>query len=555
MTSQSRPARLVERLPARREVSASSDALELGGRKAVWVLLAGLLLMFAPSQIWLGEPIWQRGADAWARAVGLAAAYWWSVGLLRSAGRARSSAPLPALSTVAIPLAAFYLAVLIVSSSYSRGVLLVGTVLLGLLVATPRLFASRMRTASLVLFGAVSVVVALGLAAVPPEASASPVTPPDTLFTHYGQLTGTHLFVGGEQIPGGGLTSVGDDMLLVTGAGDFFRVRLGDGLDLERLSLTAPLNLDHFVAATDTAVNHDLFRVAGILAQRSGDSVRVLVSHHYWKVEESCFVLRLSEATVPAELGAVGSDDESGTAAGWRTLFETRPCLEIKDQGHPFAGQQSGGRIAALGDGALLLSVGDHQFDGVNAGSSLPQAADNDYGKTILLPREGPARIFTLGHRNPQGLVVTTGGEIWLAEHGPRGGDELNLLVEGANYGWPLRTLGTQYGGLPWPLNDSPAPGDGLAAPAFAWVPSIGVSNLIEIRTDAVPGWRGDLLVAALGERSLHRLHREDGRFVYSERIETQVRVRDLAEAADGRLVLWFDDHQLSVFSPVDQRR
>jgi hypothetical protein len=550
MTSQSRPARLVERLPARREVSASSSAFELGGRKAAWVLLAGLLLMLAPSQIWLGEPIWQRGADAWARAVGLAAAYWWSVGLLRSAGRARSRASLPALSAVATPLAAFYLAVLIVSPSYSRGVLLVGTVLLGLLASVPRLFAPRIGAASLVVAGAVSVVVALGLAAVPPEASATPVTPPDTLFTHYGRLTGTHMEVAGDQIPGGGLARVGDDMLLVTGAGEFFRVGLGNGLDVERLSLRAPLNLDDFVAATDTAVNHDLFRVAGILAQPSGDSVRVLVSHHYWKVEEDCFVLRLSEATVPAL-----ASDEGGTAAGWRTLFETRPCLEIKDRGEPFAGQQSGGRIAALGDSAFLLSVGDHQFDGVNARSSLPQAADNDYGKTILIPREGPTRIFTLGHRNPQGLVVTAGGEIWLTEHGPRGGDELNLLVEGANYGWPLRTLGTQYGGPPWPLNGAEAPGDGLVAPAFAWVPSIGVSNLIEIRTDAVPGWRGDLLVAALGERSLQRLHREDGRFVYSERIETQVRLRDLAEAADGRLVLWFDDRQLSVFTPVDERR
>ncbi len=531
----------------------SSNPRGPAGSKAAWVLLAGLLLILAPSQIWLGEPVWQRGADAWARAVGLAAAYWIAISLLRSADRAQSRAALAAVSMVTIPLAAFYLAVMILSPSYSRGVLLVGSALLGLLVAVRRVLPRRIG-ASLVLAGGLSVVVALGFAAGPPTSTATAVTPPDTLFTHHGRLAASHLSNVGDTIPGGGLARVGDDMLLVTGAGEFFRVQLGNGpFNVELLSLRAPLNRDDFVAATDTAVARWRFRVAGILAQPSGDSVRVLVSHHYWKVDEACFVLRLSETTVSAELGALVTD--RAAPAEWRTLFETRPCLDIKDQGDPFAGQQAGGRIAALGDSALILSVGDHQFDGVNSKTALSQAVDNDYGKTILIPRQGPARVFTLGHRNPQGLVVTGAGEIWLAEHGPRGGDELNLLVDGANYGWPLRTFGTEYDEVTWPLNDPESPDDAFAAAAFVWVPSIGVSNLIEIETDAVPGWRGDLLVAALGDRSLYRLHREDGSFVYSERIETQARVRDLAEAADGRLVLWFDDRQLSVFMAIDEGR
>jgi hypothetical protein len=523
--------------------------------KAVWLLLGGLLLIVAPSQIWLGEPVWHRGAGAVVRAVGFATAYWIGAGLLRSVDQDRSRPSLPALSSAAVPLAALYLAVMILSPSYSRGVFLVATGLLGLLTAAPWLLARRMQAASSILVGALVVVLGLGVTSVPPPDESPVGAPADTLFTHHGRLVGTHLTdVGDDTIRGGGLSRVGDDMLLVTGAGEFFRIELGNGrVRAELLSLRAPLNRDDFIAATDTSVRRWRFRVAGIFTQPMGDSVRVLVSHHFWKTNEGCFVFRLSETTLPAGLGASASMSDSGSPARWRTLFETTPCLGMKDQGDVFAGQQAGGRIAALGDTALILTVGDHQFDGVHSSRVLSQDPANDYGKTVLIPRNGPARIFTLGHRNPQGMVVTEAGEIWITEHGPRGGDELNLLVDGANYGWPLQTLGTLNEELAWPLTDSESSGRRFAAPDFAWVPSIGISNLIEIRTDAMSGWRGDLLVASLAGRSLYRLDRDDsGRIVYAEQIQIKARVRDLAEAADGRLVVWFDDARLSVFTPID---
>lgn len=526
---------------------------------ALWCLLGGLFLFLAPTQIWLGTPVWQGGTSAFLEAIGLGVAYWIGAGLLPLVEHGEGRRPLATVANGALPLAAFYLTLMVLGVPYSRGVLFVGSALFGLLLVAPTILARRLATTSAALAGVLAVVTILGLTGGPPAERAAPTNagdrkgPLDTLVTNRGVLAARHLPSVGDTAWGGGLARVGDDVLLVTGSGEFFRIRPADDpLVVEPVALRAPLNRDDFVAATDTTVGRDLFRAAGLLVQPAGDSLRILVSHHHWNVDERCFALRLSETRVPAAdlLGdGPGGRDPSGT---WRTVYETKPCLGLKSLGEPFAGQQAGGRIAALGDTALLLTVGDHQFDGVNSENALPQERNNDYGKTLLIPRNGPARVYTLGHRNPQGLVVTSAGEIWITEHGPKGGDELNRLIDGANYGWPLRTFGTQYDEFTWPLADTGAPPGAFVDPWFAWVPSIGISNLIEIETDAIPGWKGDLLVAALDARSLVRLHRDEGRIVYSEPIEIGSRVRDLVETADGRLVLWFDGDGVSVYSPID---
>jgi glucose/arabinose dehydrogenase len=260
----------------------------------------------------------------------------------------------------------------------------------------------------------------------------------------------------------------------------------------------------------------------------------------------------------------VGSEDLTVTGAGadgaasWRTLYETKPCLPFKEGGHAFAGLESGGRIQVLADSSILVSVGDHQFDGVTSAGAIAQSMDHDYGKTLILPMDGaPPCVFTLGHRNPQGLLVEPTGEIWVAEHGPEGGDELNLLVDGTNYGWPLQTYGTQYGELTWPLTDeSVTPGPGaLTPPRYSWVPSVGVTNLIAVQGDGFHRWRGDLLIGSLASRSLQRVHREGDRIVYVEPIPVDRRVRDLIETPDGRLVLWADGSLLILTVADDEPR
>jgi glucose/arabinose dehydrogenase len=103
------------------------------------------------------------------------------------------------------------------------------------------------------------------------------------------------------------------------------------------------------------------------------------------------------------------------------------------------------------------------------------------------------ARIIASGLRNPQGLLAARDGTIWLTEHGPQGGDEINIVREGANYGWPYVTYCTEYGWRPlrnWPLNPVQGRHDGYERPAFVFVPSIGISNLIQPDSREFPLWR-----------------------------------------------------------------
>jgi glucose/arabinose dehydrogenase len=144
------------------------------------------------------------------------------------------------------------------------------------------------------------------------------------------------------------------------------------------------------------------------------------------------------------------------------------------------------------------------------------------------------AGIFTLGHRNPQGLIQTAAGDLVLVEHGPQGGDEVNILAKGANYGWPLVTKGEQYGGGIIGVPQM----EGMAAPVHVWVPSIAPSGLMEYQGDLIPAWRGNLLTGSLNSDFIARLDPANG--YAEERIAAPqtARVRDVVQAPDGSI--WF---------------
>jgi glucose/arabinose dehydrogenase len=141
------------------------------------------------------------------------------------------------------------------------------------------------------------------------------------------------------------------------------------------------------------------------------------------------------------------------------------------------------------------------------------QNPDSDFGKILKIDlRTSTKSHVSIGHRNPQGLTITASGAMYATEHGPQGGDELNLIVPGKNYGWPIETYGAHYGKYDWPVQTRNA--KAFERPVLAWVPSIGVSNLIELE-NFHPAWNGDLLVESLKAQSLFRLRRDgDGRVV-----------------------------------------
>jgi len=151
--------------------------------------------------------------------------------------------------------------------------------------------------------------------------------------------------------------------------------------------------------------------------------------------------------------------------------------------------------------------------------------------------REGARpEIFSYGHRNPQGMAMHPGtGRIWLVEHGPRGGDELNLLKAGANYGWPRATHGIDYSGSTISPNKSLP---GMEDPVRVWVPSISPSGLAFYNGDRFPGWRGSVFTGALSDNALIRIELDGDRYVGEERLLVDLLpyIRDVRQGPDGLL-------------------
>lgn len=344
---------------------------------------------------------------------------------------------------------------------------------------------------------------------------------------------------------GGALARLWDDYLLATGDGLLFRFDATDSTDrlvLRPLAPRVPTNPGDFRRdVAGLGLQEPWFRVADVFAQLAGDRLRLFATYHWWYPDRRCYVMRLSML----ETDRLALDTLRRDAA-WTTLFETTPCLAIEPvPGSPafFAGLQIGGRIDLLGD-ALLVTVGDHEFDGVSVPVSWSQDSSASYGKVVTVhPDTRAVELFSIGHRNPQGLHVDAAGGIWSTEHGPRGGDELNRLERGGNYGWPIVTYGVDYQSHEWPFNPRQGSHVGYAEPVYAWVPAIGVSNLIRVTGSRFGLWEGDLLVGTLRDHALWRLRLTGDRVVVAEPIAVGVQVRDLLEGHDGELLVWDDQY------------
>lgn len=381
-----------------------------------------------------------------------------------------------------------------------------------------------------------------------------------SLLTHYG-------VIGHAAVRGGGFAKFGDRLLLATGDGYLNLVSpRKDALDAQELALRIPLNGEEFAQAVGGEYKQPVslrqygagapplvqtwrFRVADILTQDLGDRVRLFASHHIWDGRKKCFALRISSTELDARTAAARGE--------WKTLFDAKPCLPLegpdaKRGKNPFQGEEIGGRMELIDARTMLLTIGDMGFSGMDSWQRLAQDPEASYGKVLRIDLDsGRSEVFTLGHRNPQGLYVDPNGEIWSTEHGSRGGDELNLLQAGVNYGWPNVTYGTDYESFAWPLNPRQGAHEDYAKPVFAWVPSIGVSNLIRLSRDLFPAWQGDFLVGSFSTRALYRLRVDGHRVVFSEPIAIDQRVRDLVELDDGRILVWTDSASLLEISPT----
>ncbi|GGC89318.1 PQQ-dependent sugar dehydrogenase [Vreelandella lutescens] len=213
-----------------------------------------------------------------------------------------------------------------------------------------------------------------------------------------------------------------------------------------------------------------------------------------------------------------------------------------------------GGRLAWLADDTLIMTLGDG-FDNREAA----QRTTSHIGGIVRLNADGSApsdnpfvadanalpELYSIGHRNVQGLVFDEANQRLIAhEHGPRGGDELNVITPGGNYGWPIATGGLDYtGARVSPFEEYP----GMLPPALEWTPSIAPSGMALYQGELFPEWQGDLLVGALVNREVRRVRlHEDGRAEEVERLfsELDARIRDVRVGPDGAVYLLTDSPQ-----------
>ena len=354
---------------------------------------------------------------------------------------------------------------------------------------------------------------------------------------------------------GGGMTSFGKDVLLITYSGQVFAATSSS--DIRETRITGPdMNREAYQAlARDPAMqDYDFMpyylRYNDLKYFRSGEEHGLIVSYTEYHPDRQCYTSSFARADF--DPGLASADDAVIGPEDWTVIYRTSPCLPLKSRFLAIEGHMAGGRMVFSPPSTILTAIGDYHIDGMRSEPpGIAQDPDAEYGKVLSFDiHTGEGRILSTGHRNPQGITLTRDGRLFVAEHGPQGGDELNLIREGANYGWPLVSYGTTYRGGPMPNALSFGRHDGFEPPLFSWLPSIAVSSIVEIEGfhDA---WDGDFIIGALTDRSIHRVRLQDGNPIYSERIDIGSRVRHVHQHTDGRIVIWTDSRQLVFVSPL----
>ena len=242
------------------------------------------------------------------------------------------------------------------------------------------------------------------------------------------------------------------------------------------------------------------------------------------------------------------SNAASPTLKDFKIIWRQQP--KVSGDGH------FSHRIAFGPDGFLYLSSGDRQ--------KMEPAQDfsGELGKVLRLTHEGApapgnpwasrggvaAEFWSMGHRNLLGLQFAPDGRLWESEMGPEGGDEINLILPGKNYGWPRASNGSHYGGGEIPDHK---PGDGYEAPKVWWTPSISPGALMIYTGDKFPNWKGDALVGALSGKALIRIDIDGDKASKADHWDMGERIRAVDQGPDGSIYLLEDKGRLLRLGPV----
>ena len=296
------------------------------------------------------------------------------------------------------------------------------------------------------------------------------------------------------------------------------------------------------IVAKDGTVSEPLKGVPEVVADEQGGLLDVALDPNF-----------AANGLVYLSYSELGDDGNSGTAVARGKLGETslgnvevifRQKPKVEDALH------FGSRLAFSRDGKLFVTLGERfQFDPaqdlsthlgkivrINPDGSVPE--DNPFvGQKGALPE-----IWSYGHRNPQGAAIhPETGKLWENEFGPRGGDELNIPEAGKNYGWPVVSWGKHYDGRAIP---QPPTHPEFADAIYHWTPVISPSGMTFYTADAIPGWKGNLLIGGLSAHGIVRLTLDGEKVTDEERIPMDVRIRDVVQGPDGAVYALTDKNK-----------
>ncbi len=295
-----------------------------------------------------------------------------------------------------------------------------------------------------------------------------------------------------------------------------------------------------------------------VLAEGQGGLLDIVLHPQFAKnkfLYLSYSAFKKTDSGVVATTAIMRATFEGAHLANQKIIFEALPYSKTR---HHY-----GSRMVFGIDGKLYFSVGERGNEKQN-----PQTVLNDLGKIHrinddgTIPTDNPfvhtagakPSIYSYGQRNPQGLMVyPPTGAIWETEHGPRGGDELNLIKKGANYGWPLITYGINYDGKIISKN-SAAPG--MEQPLTYWLPSIGPSGMAYVTGDRYPQWKGNLLVGSLRFKYLNRCVLKGNKVVQQEMLLKNIgRLRDVRMGPDGYIYVAVEGGYVFRLIPVGRKK
>jgi aldose sugar dehydrogenase len=321
------------------------------------------------------------------------------------------------------------------------------------------------------------------------------------------------------------------------------------------------------IVTRDGQLSPPLGNVPKVFASGQGGLLDVILDRHYEQNRTIyfCYAESFADSSDSSQARAMFSGVDVGlsatdartTLARAQVLSSAAPVLEhvqtiFRQDGSPSYGNHFGCRIVQIPDDTLFLTLGEH-FTARDGAQNLA----NHLGKIVHITPDGaPApgnpfvdkpgarpEIWSYGHRNPQGLAINPAdGKLWEQEHGPMGGDEINLIMPGHNYGWPLVCYGLNYDGSP--VGTGKATMAGVDDPLWHWTPSIAPSGMTFYTGNLFPGWKGSLFNGALKFQMLVRLEIKGDKVVKEERLLQGLheRIRDVRQGPDGALYLLTDN-------------